>query len=43
MAMLLKRRKIMISEKVKIIQEVAKNQAVSQNEIVKGFVLPPLS
>jgi hypothetical protein len=34
MAMVLKRRKL-ISDKVKIIQEVEENPAVSQNEIVK--------
>jgi hypothetical protein len=41
--MLLKRRKIMISEEVKLFRKWPKNQALSQNEIVKGSVLPPLS
>jgi predicted transcriptional regulator len=40
MAMALKRKKLTISEKVKIIQEVEKNPTVSQNEIAKHFGLP---
>jgi DNA-binding Lrp family transcriptional regulator len=43
MAMALKRKKLMVSEKVKIIQEVEKNPTVSQNEIAKHFGLPLLS
>jgi predicted transcriptional regulator len=40
MAMVLKRKKLTMNEKVKIIQEVEENPNVSQNEIVKRFVLP---
>jgi predicted transcriptional regulator len=43
MAMALKRKKLTISEKVKIIQEVEKNPTVSRNEIAKYFGLPPSS
>jgi hypothetical protein len=43
MAMPLKRKKLTISEKVKIIQEVEKNPTVSQNETAKHFALPLLS
>jgi hypothetical protein len=42
MAVVLKRKKLTINEKMKIIQ-VEKNPTVSQNEIVKRFVLPPAS
>jgi predicted metal-dependent TIM-barrel fold hydrolase len=42
MAMALKRKKLTISEKVKIVQEVGKNRTVFQNEIAKHSV-PPLS
>jgi ribosomal protein S25 len=41
MTMALKRKKLTISEKVKIIQEVEKNPTVSRNEIAKHFGLPP--
>jgi hypothetical protein len=43
MAMALKRKKLMISEKVKIIQEVEKNPTVSRNEIENHFRLLPSS
>jgi hypothetical protein len=43
MAMALKRKKLMKSEKVKIIQKVEKNPTESRNEIAKHFQLPPSS
>jgi hypothetical protein len=43
MAMALKRKKLMKSEKAKIIQEMEKNPTVLQNEIAKHFRLPPSS
>jgi predicted transcriptional regulator len=43
MAMVLKRKKLTITEKVKIIQEVEKNPTVLQNETAKHFGLPPSS
>jgi hypothetical protein len=43
MAMVLKRKTLKKSEKVKTIQEAEKNPTVSQNDIEKHFRLPPLS
>jgi hypothetical protein len=43
MAMVLKRKNLTISEKVKIIQEVEKNPTISQYETAECFVLPLLS
>jgi hypothetical protein len=43
MAMALKRKKLTVSEKVKIIQEVGKNPTVFQNEVAKHSMLPPSS
>jgi hypothetical protein len=43
MAMALKRKKLLISEKVKTIQEVEKNPTLSRNEIAKHSGLPLLS
>jgi hypothetical protein len=41
--MALKRKKLTLSEKVKIIQEVEKNPTVFQNEMAKHLMLPPSS
>jgi hypothetical protein len=43
MVIALERNKLTISEKVKIIEGVEKNPAVSRNEIANCFVLSPLS
>jgi hypothetical protein len=43
MAMALEKMKLTRSRKVKIIQEAEENSNMSQNEIVKCFVLPRLS
>jgi hypothetical protein len=43
MAVALKRMKLTTSKKLKIIQEVEENSNMSQNGIVKCFVLPQLS
>jgi hypothetical protein len=36
----IEKKKLTVSEKVKIVQEVEKHPAMSQNEIAKCFVLP---